>query len=142
MTDVFSPAQRSSVMSKVKARGNEATELRLMRIFREYGFRGWRRGSTICGKPDFVFPMARLAVFVDGCFWHGCPLHGSIPASNTAFWTRKLNRNRERDKAVVRNLRSSGWSILRIWQHELRNSRRVALRISRSLMRTATASLV
>jgi DNA mismatch endonuclease (patch repair protein) len=135
MTDIFSPAQRSILMSKVKGRDNEATEKRLVRIFKEFGIHGWRRNARIFGRPDFVFPTARLAVFVDGCFWHGCPVHGSIPASNTEFWENKINRNKERDKIVGKELRRSSWRILRVWQHELCEPKRVASRVKRLLAR-------
>lgn len=135
VTDVFSREKRSEVMSRVKGRGNIATELRLIRVFREYGIKGWRRHSAIFGKPDFVFPTARLAVFVDGCFWHGCPLHGSLPASNRVFWSRKLDRNRNRDRVVHRQLRELGWHVLRVWQHELRQPKKVARRVRRSIVR-------
>jgi DNA mismatch endonuclease, patch repair protein len=133
MTDMFSPTERSRIMSKVKGRGNEATELRLMRIFRDFGFRGWRRQTTVFGKPDFVFPTKRIAVFVDGCFWHGCPIHGSVPATNRTFWKHKLARNRNRDALVGRELRSLGWRVLRIWQHELREPVGVARKLGRLL---------
>lgn len=133
MVDMFSPKQRSEIMSMVKSRENKATELRLIRVFREFGIRGWRRRAKISGKPDFVFPTARLAVFVDGCFWHGCPIHGSLPVTNRMFWTRKLSRNKARDRVVRRTLKSSGWCVLRIWQHELREPDKVARRISKLL---------
>lgn len=135
MTDVFSKRKRSDIMSRVKGRGNVATELRLIRIFRENGIIGWRRNYSIFGNPDFVFPKARLAVFVDGCFWHGCPIHGERPVSNRAFWDRKLDRNLARDRLVNRTLRKQGWYVLRIWQHELRlsDSDKVARRIARAL---------
>lgn len=122
-------------MSKVKSRENQATELRLIRVFREFGIGGWRRRSAIFGNPDFIFPSVRLAVFVDGCFWHGCPVHGGIPATNRMFWKRKLNLNKERDRIVSRELRNLGWRVLRIWQHELGEPYKVARRVSRSLVR-------
>jgi len=133
MADMFSPKQRSEIMSKVKSRENKATEIRLIRIFRKYGITGWRRRAVIFGKPDFFFPAARVVVFVDGCFWHGCPLHGTLPATNRVFWARKLNRNKERDKVVRRELKKLNWRVVRIWQHELRNPVRVARRVRRSL---------
>jgi DNA mismatch endonuclease (patch repair protein) len=135
MADMFSPKQRSEIMSRVKSRENQATELRLMRVFREFGIRGWRRRASIFGSPDFIFPTARLAVFVDGCFWHGCPIHGSVPATNQMFWRRKLSRNKKRDKVVGRELNDSGWRVLRIWQHELREPDKVARRVGRLLAR-------
>ena len=134
MVDTFTPRQRSELMAKVKGTGNRATELRLIHIFREIGIRGWRRRSVVFGKTDFVSPTSRTAVFVDGCFWHGCPIHGSVPSSNRMFWKRKLARNKERDKLVVRELRRLGWRVLRIWQHELREPHKVARRVTRSLV--------
>ena len=121
-------------MSRVKGAGNKATELRLIQIMREHQLRGWRRHLRIFGNPDFVFLSARLAVFVDGCFWHGCPIHGGLPATNKAFWLEKLSRNRRRDRQVTRRLKKSEWHVLRIWQHDLRNSERVAKRIRKFLM--------
>ncbi len=84
-------------------------------------------------RPDFVFPKLRLAVFVDGCFWHGCPRHATKPRHNAAFWRRKLAANRTRDRRVNRTLRAAGWRVLRIWEHELakRNERRLAARLRR-----------
>jgi DNA mismatch endonuclease, patch repair protein len=137
MVDMFSRQQRSEIMSKVKGSGNRATELRLIAIFREYKIRGWRRRKAVFGKPDFIFPASRLAIFVDGCFWHGCPTHGSIPVSNRLFWLRKIKRNCDRDRLVNRELRKTGWRVLRIWQHDLRKPALVARRIGRSLSRIA-----
>jgi DNA mismatch endonuclease (patch repair protein) len=133
MADVFSRKKRSDIMSRVKSRGNLATELALVQIFRQYGIVGWRRGFPLFGSPDFVFPAERLAVFVDGCFWHSCPAHGSVPATNRQFWRNKLARNRARDQLVKLHLGKIGWRILRLWQHELRDPDRVARRVSRSL---------
>lgn len=118
-------------MSKVKGRENLATELRLIFIFRQFGIRGWRRRAVIFGNPDFIFPAERLAVFVDGCFWHNCPIHGSTPETNRKFWTQKLGRNKKRDELVQRTLKDLGWRVLRIWQHELREPVKVARRIKR-----------
>jgi DNA mismatch endonuclease (patch repair protein) len=136
MVDVFSREQRSKIMSRVKGRGNRLTELRLMNLFREHGFIGWRRNAEVFGRPDFVFPKARLAVFVDGCFWHGCPTHGSIPSSNTDFWIAKLERNKQRDRLVVRELKKQGWTTIRIWQHELSKPTMVVRKLDRVLVRT------
>ncbi len=74
------------------------------------------------GRPDFAFPARRVAVFVYGCFWHGCPRHGTLPKSNARFWREKIARNRERDREVNRELRRRGWRVLRIWEHELRRT--------------------
>ncbi len=133
MVDVFSKEQRSAVMSRVKGRGNKATELKLIAILREHKLSGWRRNSQIVGRPDFVFKTAKLAVFVDGCFWHGCPIHGSAPSSNSEFWMTKLTRNRERDRFVNKSLRNREWKVIRVWQHELHDPQKVARRISQAL---------
>jgi DNA mismatch endonuclease, patch repair protein len=133
MADVFSPLQRSRIMAKVRSSGNQSTELRLIQIFKAFKIHGWRRRAPIFGSPDFVFPRERLAVFVDGCFWHCCHLHGSLPASNRNFWKRKLARNRERDRLVTRELKKKGWIVLRIWQHELKMPDEIAHKVWQSL---------
>lgn len=73
------------------------------------------------GKPDFVFPKERIAVFVDGEFWHGHPTLGQIPSTNSDFWRKKIDQNRKRDEVVNKTLKEKGWRVVRIWQHELRN---------------------
>ena len=120
MADVFSRQKRSAVMSRIRGRGNAATELRLIALLRTHRLTGWRRGSTLPGRPDFVFPRAKLAVCVDGCFWPGCPLHATWPAQNAAFWRAKLLANRRRDRAVTRTLRARGCRVLRLSAHALR----------------------
>lgn len=134
MADIWTQAKRSEVMSRIKGRGNKATELRLIGIFKTHRIKGWRRHWPLEGKPDFVFPKLKLAVFVDGCFWHGCPLHATQPKSNSAFWETKLARNQARDRFVTRALRSQGWRVLRVWEHELakKNEKKLAARLSRA----------
>ena len=133
MADVFSRNKRSEIMSRVKGRGNAATEMRLITVFRQHRITGWRREYPLFGKPDFVFPKQRLVVFVDGCFWHNCPIHGSMPTSNVAFWQNKLQGNSKRDRQVNLRLRKDGWRILRVWQHELAEPVKVAQKIDRQL---------
>src|SRR5580704_15266638 len=120
MADVFSIRKRSEVMSRIRSRGNKETELVLAGLFRRWGITGWRRNQKIFGKPDFVFRKARLAVFVDGCFWHACPKHCRMPASNRKFWRRKLSSNQQRARLVNRTLRKAGWRVLRVWEHQLK----------------------
>jgi DNA mismatch endonuclease (patch repair protein) len=122
-------------MAHILPRGNERTELALVRLFRRYRIVGWRRHVPVFGNADFVFRKQRVAVFVDGCFWHGCPKHASTPASNRGFWRRKLERNKIRDRLVNRTLSKSGWRVVRVWQHELirKNEQRLALRIRKLL---------
>lgn len=135
MPDVFTPAKRSAVMSAIRGRGNKDTELALAILLRRHGITGWRRHAPVFGKPDFVFPKERLAVFVDGCFWHNCPKHSNMPVNNREFWLRKLGANGTRDRLVGRALRARDWRVLRIWEHELmpRNERRLIARVRRLL---------
>lgn len=69
-------------------------------------------------RPDVVFPKRRVAVFVDGCFWHGCPVHGTQPATNRDYWAKKLEANRHRDTSTTTALERDGWTVLRFWEHE------------------------
>lgn len=135
MADVFTPAKRSAVMSRIRASGNRDTELRMIALFRQRQISGWRRGSRVFGKPDFVFPRQKIAVFVDGCFWHrhlGCKF-AYTPKSRLQFWLRKFDSNVARDKLVTRTLRKAGWKIIRVWECDLvpRRSNRIASRIRR-----------
>jgi len=136
MADIYSRAERSALMAKVRGRGNLTTEEALAKLLRAQGWSGWRRQRSIGGtsaagrfrvRPDFVFAARRLAVFVDGCFWHGCPRHGTRPRGNAAFWRAKFRRNRARDRRDTRRLRRAGWKVLRLWEHELRAKARPAL---------------
>jgi DNA mismatch endonuclease (patch repair protein) len=119
MADVFTKAKRSAVMSLIRRSGNKDTELRLIEIIKAHGITGWRRGSPLVGKPDFIFPKLRLAVFVDGCFWHACPKHFRMPRSRSEFWAQKISRNQERDRLVNSTLQNNGWKVVRIWEHAL-----------------------
>jgi DNA mismatch endonuclease, patch repair protein len=135
MADVFSLAKRSEIMARVRGHGNKATELALATFLRRHGIVGWRRHVQVFGNPDFVFAKSRVAVFVDGCFWHGCPKHATQPMSNQEFWTAKLARNKARDCLVTRRLKQCGWRVLRIWQHELspNNEHRLLRRLRGSI---------
>jgi len=158
MPDVFTKTKRSEVMSRIRSRGNKDTELALLRVFRTHGITGWRRHVEVRGqrgegrklvtgrtsgfaprtfrvRPDFVFRQLRLALFVDGCFWHACPKHTTKPRNNAAFWRKKLAANKARDRLVTRTLRRNGWRVLRIWEHELarKNEARLLRRIQRAL---------
>jgi len=122
-------------MSRIRSRGNKNTEVALAKLFRRNKIIGWRRNRKVFGKPDFVFPKLKLALFVDGCFWHGCPKHGTQPKGNRTFWKNKFARNKARDVLVTRTLRRAGWRVLRLWEHELakKNEARLLRRIQRVL---------
>ena len=134
MADIFTKAKRSEVMSRVRSRGNRSTELRMISIFRSHGISGWRRNRPVLGRPDFVFPAGRVAVFVDGCFWHGCPRHYNAPANHAAFWRKKFEINKRRDRLVTRTLKRLGWRVVRVWEQALSGDvRRVAARVMAAL---------
>jgi DNA mismatch endonuclease (patch repair protein) len=131
--DVFKRAKRSEVMAAIRSRGNKDTELKLASILRASRITGWRRHQALPGRPDFVFSRQRVVLFVDGCFWHGCPKHGRLPKTNITYWTQKLARNKTRDRSVSRALRKAGWMVLRVWEHDLFGSVAVAARIASAL---------
>ncbi len=133
MSDVFSKEKRSKVMSRIKGKGNKDTELAMIQILRKFHISGWRRNQAVLGKPDFVFPKQKIALFVDGCFWHGCPKHANMPKNNRPFWEKKLGDNVERDAYVTRQLRKMGWRVVRVWEHELKVPARVGARMKKVL---------
>lgn len=114
--DTFSRQKRSWIMAQVKSSGNRSTEAGLVAVLREHGITGWRRKYPLYGKPDFVFPGNRVAVFVDGCFWHGHPRKCRMPQANRTYWQRKIARNVARDKQVTSTLLKKGWNVMRIWE--------------------------
>lgn len=120
MADVFDKTTRSAVMRKVRSRGNISTEMKLIRIFDAHGIRGWRRHYPVKGHPDFIFSKGRIAVFVDGCFWHGHDCRNTSPKQNEGFWVAKRDRNKAHDKAVTEEFQARGWTVLRIWECELK----------------------
>ncbi|MBK7672632.1 MAG: DNA mismatch endonuclease Vsr [bacterium] len=122
-------------MSAICGRSNRTTELVLATALRRNGINGWRRHLSLPGRPDFAFRRLKVAVFVDGCFWHGCPKCYKAPRHNTEFWVNKLSANRRRDQRVARQLRSRGWVVVRIWEHSLVDPARVVRRIRSALTR-------
>lgn len=110
---------RSLTMAAVKSSRTDLEQL-LARHMWAAGLRGWRRDRrTANARPDFVFVSARLAVFVDGCFWHGCPSCAKRPATNRDYWRPKIDRNGRRDRTQTTALGDAGWTVLRFWGHEL-----------------------
>ncbi|MGC9128619.1 MAG: very short patch repair endonuclease [Acidithiobacillus sp.] len=107
-------------MARVRQRGTDV-EIKLRRALHALGLR-YRLQVPLSKKPrrvaDIVFIGARVAVFVDGCFWHGCPLHATWPKENAEFWRAKIEDNRARDTDTTRRLRELGWEVIRVWSHE------------------------
>jgi DNA mismatch endonuclease, patch repair protein len=103
---------QNSLDAAQRSDGNKETEVAVARLLRANRISGWRKQREV----RILFPKARLAVFVDGCFWHGCPRHATRPKNNASFWRRKLAANKKRDQLVNRALRQAGWRVVRIWE--------------------------
>ena len=132
MGDTLSREERSARMALVRARGNKSTELLVETALVANGLDGWiKHPQDVPGKPDFYFPEFRIAVFVDGCFWHMCPVCGRLPKSRQDFWQKKIDENRRRDNRTRRKLRTLGYKTLRIWEHELKSSNWLSRLLSR-----------
>ncbi len=116
MSDVHTKKQRSYNMSKIKGK-NTGPELRLKKILKILGF---SYQTKMYGKPDFANIKEKIAVFVDGCFWHRCSKHYTPPKQNKKFWKEKIERNIKRDKEVTQKLRKDGWRVIRVWEHDIK----------------------
>lgn len=137
MSDVFSAEKRSEIMSRVRSRGNKLTELRLIEIVRANHITGWRRRYPLFGNPDLTFPKSRVAVFVDGEFWHGHP-NEKMPKTNAEFWLKKIERNKARDAVVNRFLQQKGWRVMRFWQRDLKDVSAVSAAIHDAIQGSET----
>lgn len=127
MADVFDSKKRSDIMSKVRSNNNKSTELALLKFFKENNITGWKRNYPVKGHPDFVFLDKKIAVFVDGCFWHGHDCRNTRPSDNAEYWQKKRERNIKHDKEVTAMFENRGWTVIRIWECELKNKNRSAL---------------
>lgn len=127
MADVFDSKKRSDIMSKVRSNNNKSTELALLKFFKENNITGWKRNYPVKGHPDFVFLDKKIAVFVDGCFWHGHDCRNNRPSDNAEYWQKKRERNIKHDKEVTAMFENRGWTVIRIWECELKNKNRSAL---------------
>ena len=121
MADNLTKEQRSYNMSRIRSR-DTSTEKALIRVMRKAGISGWRRKSKLCGKPDFVFIRFHTAVFVDGCYWHGCRKCRLASKSNNDYWAPKIAGNARRDRKNTKTLRELGWKVVRIWEHDLKRT--------------------
>jgi DNA mismatch endonuclease (patch repair protein) len=112
--------ERSRIMAAIRGKGNKSTERRLQMALVRNAIGGFvLHPMGVAGKPDFYFMKKHLAVFVDGCFWHGCRRCGHIPKSNSSFWAQKIQRNRQRDRRIQHVLAAKGIQVLRFWEHQL-----------------------
>lgn len=117
MADVLSPAQRAYCMSRIRGR-DTGPELRLRKALWQQGFRH-RLKSRLPGRPDLVYSGLKTVIFVDGCFWHRCPVHYRPPTTRAAFWRDKIAANVERDRRNTALLEAQGWFVIRVWEHEI-----------------------
>ena len=135
--------ERSRIFRKIRSVDNRSTEWRLRGAFIQAGLTGWRvRPREIPGKPDFFFEEQKLAIFVDGCYWHGCKRCGHIPRTNSSFWRHKFALTKKRDRKVARELRSSGYKTLRIWEHRLAGRLQTCVGRIEALVRGKTRTTV
>lgn len=120
MTDIVSRKKRSEIMSRVKSK-NSKIEILFRKELWKRGFR-YRKNSVKCfGKPDIVLPKYKTVIFLDSCFWHGCKKHCRLPSTRIKYWTKKIERNKKRDKEVSKYYKKQDWQIFRIWEHNLVN---------------------
>lgn len=137
MVDILTHEQRSARMGRVRQTGTDI-ELRLRHALWATGLRyRVKAASSLPGRPDIVFVTAKVAIFVDGCFWHGCPLHGTKPASNAIFWSEKIRRNQQRDQQVDDKLSAAGWRVVRVWEHEVKKDLTGCVSRIRAVVQTA-----
>lgn len=127
MADVFDIKKRSDIMSKVRSKNNKSTELKLIKIFEENNIKGWQRNYPVKGHPDFVFLNKKIAIFVDGCFWHGHDCRNTRPSDHAEYWAKKRERNIKHDKEVTEMFEQRGWTVIRIWECELKKKNREKL---------------
>ncbi|HBR21063.1 MAG TPA: very short patch repair endonuclease [Nitrospiraceae bacterium] len=119
MADVLTKKQRSYNMSRIKGRDTKP-EIRFRKLLFKKGLRGYRLHYRLLGKPDIVFPNRKIIIFIDGCFWHKCPMCFIKPETRTEFWMKKINSNVKRDRKVNKILTNEGWTVLRFWEHDIK----------------------
>ena len=137
MVDNLKPEDRKKTMRAVKGKGTKL-ELRLFAMLAGMRVNGWRKNANyVEGKPDVVFLDKKVAIFIDGCFWHGCPIcNRKLPETNRDYWTGKIDRNVELANIYNHKLADSGWTIIRIWEHELNDKtamQKIKLNIKQAL---------
>ncbi len=128
MVDVLTPKQRKLNMSRIRAK-NTGPEKKLRKMLWSRGIRGYRIHYHLPGKPDIVFTKRKIAIFVDGCFWHKCPFCFQEPETRKDFWMKKINSNVERDAENIRKLREDGWTVLRFWEHDVKKEPDIVVKI-------------
>jgi len=121
MTDKVDPKTRTEIMRKIRGKDTKLEKLARLNLW-ECGYRYRKNIQDLPGKPDLVFRKIKTVIFIDSCFWHGCPDHLRMPKSNEDYWKIKINRNKKRDEIVNQEYKKLGWRIIRIWEHDLISS--------------------
>jgi DNA mismatch endonuclease (patch repair protein) len=127
MTDVLTKEQRAYNMSKIQGK-NTQPEIKLRKLLWSDGVRGYRIHYNLPGKPDIVFTKKKIAIFIDGCFWHKCPICFQEPETRKEFWMGKIQSNIDRDKKVDEQLKNDGWTVIRIWEHVIKKEPEKAIK--------------
>ena len=129
--DVLTKRERSYNMSQIKS-DNTVPEIKLRRLLAKRGFKNYRVNyRKLFGKPDIVFLKKKIAIFVDGCFWHKCPKCFSKPITRTKFWFKKIESNLRRDRKINQELKKKGWLVIRVWEHDIeKNSKQISDKIA------------
>lgn len=120
MPDTVSKKKRSEIMSKVRSKDSKI-EVDFRKAIWKAGFRYSKNPTKYFGKPDLVLKKHKTVIFVDSCFWHGCKRHCRLPTTRKKYWTDKIERNKQRDKEVNRHYKKIGWTVSRVWGHDLKN---------------------
>jgi DNA mismatch endonuclease Vsr len=129
-------------MSAIHGKNTRSTERVLRSALMRAGIKGWRlHVNEVLGKPDLYFPKQKLAIFVDGCFWHFCPKCGHIPKTRQPFWKGKIERNKQRDQRIKHFLTRTGINVIRIWEHQLRSDAQIARVINKIADKLSSADL-
>ena len=121
LTDVLTLDQRKLNMSRIRGK-NTGPEIKLRKLLWSRGIRGYRIHHNLHGKPDIVFTKKKIAIFIDGCFWHKCPVCFHEPETRKEFWMKKISSNADRDEKVNLQLQKEGWTVSRFWEHEVRKN--------------------
>ncbi|MBA2176139.1 very short patch repair endonuclease [Halobacillus locisalis] len=121
MTDIMTKEQRKKTMSRIKAKSK--LEDKVSKALWNKGYRFRKNVKKLRGTPDIVIQKYKIVIFIDSCYWHACPIHGSTPKTNTEFWENKFEKNKARDKRDNEYYREKGWHILRVWEHDLKKGK-------------------
>jgi DNA mismatch endonuclease (patch repair protein) len=139
MTDKVSSEKRTQIMKQIKSKKTRLENKIVSDLWRS-GFRFRRNVNSLLGKPDISIKKYKVAIFIDSCFWHGCPQHCRMPESNKSYWQNKIKRNKERDKKVSAYYIEKRWNLLRIWEHDIKNDYKKSINVISEFIENAKKS--